>query len=100
LVKRWGEWLRKWFKLLEEGDKKELAAKMKKVSPKYVPREWMLIEAYKTAEKDDYTLLKELYNLFLKPYDEQSPEMEEKYFRKAPLCTVQGQGAAGQCFMT
>ena len=43
---------------------------MKKVNPKYIPREWMLIEAYTQADKKNYDSLFELYNLFLNPYDE------------------------------
>ena len=52
--------------------------KMRAVSPKYVPREWMLVDAYKHAEKGDYSLLKELEVLFRTPYDEQSLENENK----------------------
>jgi len=44
---------------------------MKKANPKYVPREFMLKEAYENAEeKGNYKIVHELYNLFLKPYDE------------------------------
>ena len=43
---------------------------MKLVNPKYIPREWMLKEAYTKADKGDYSIIIELYKLFLKPYDE------------------------------
>ena len=43
---------------------------MKKVNPKYIPREWMLKEAYTQAEKGSYATIHELYKLFLNPYDE------------------------------
>jgi len=42
---------------------------------RYVPREWMLVDAYTAANRGDYTEIKALHNLFKKPYDEQ-PELE------------------------
>ena len=42
---------------------------------RYVPREWMLVDAYTAANRGDYSEIKALHNLFKKPYDEQ-PEME------------------------
>jgi uncharacterized protein YdiU (UPF0061 family) len=54
---------------------------MKKVSPKYIPREWMLIEAYSAAERWEVEPLKRLQKLFEHPYDEQ-PEYESQYYRK------------------
>jgi len=56
---------------------------MRRASPKYVPREWMLVEAYDKASHGDYTSVRELYQLFLRPYDEQ-PEYEQRYYRRAP----------------
>jgi len=58
-------------------------ADMRSVSPKYVPREWMLVEAYEAAEAGDYGPIAELQRLFANPYDEQ-PEMEERFDRKTP----------------
>jgi uncharacterized protein YdiU (UPF0061 family) len=57
------------------------SVEMRKVSPKYVPREWMLIEAYTAAEKWDLEPLKRLQKVFEHPYDEQ-PEYEAQYYRK------------------
>ena len=42
---------------------------------RYVPREWMLVDAYTAANRGDYSEIKALHNLFKKPYDEQ-PELE------------------------
>ena len=41
--------------------------------PRYVPREWILVEAYEKAAEGDYSLVKELLELFRRPYDEQPP---------------------------
>ena len=62
----------------------EAAATMRGANPKYIPREWMLVEAYVAAEKKDHSPLNTLYALFKRPYEEQ-PEMEEKYFRLNPV---------------
>lgn len=77
----------------------ETSTNMRKISPKYIPREWMLVRTYTDAMKGDYGLLKELYELFLNPYDEQ-PEYEEKYYKKAPIEVYEGFGLGGTAFMT
>mmetsp|Transcript_117135 Transcript_117135/g.229744 ORF Transcript_117135/g.229744 Transcript_117135/m.229744 type:complete len:112 (+) Transcript_117135:2-337(+) len=83
----WVKWLRDWRGALsseEDGGGLSKAAKrMRKVNPKYIPREWMLVEAYEKAAHGDYTMVHELYQLFLHPYDEQ-PDFEAKYYRLAP----------------
>ena len=48
-----------------------------------MPREWMLAEAYKAAEKGDFSALHRLQGIFRRPYDEQ-PEHEASYYRRAP----------------
>ncbi|MNN99976.1 hypothetical protein D3C81_2197600 [compost metagenome] len=57
---------------------------MKAVNPKYTLREWLLVPAYQQASKGDYTLIHELQEVMTHPYDEQSKEMEEKYYRPKP----------------
>lgn len=83
LLNRWENWLDKWKSLIEPSD--ELSAKMKKVNPKYTLREWILVPAYKKAEKGDYSLIKELEEIMNNPYDEQTKEIEEKYYKKKPI---------------
>ncbi|MDT0558917.1 YdiU family protein [Ichthyenterobacterium sp. W332] len=56
--------------------------KMNSVNPKYIFRNYMAQLAIDDAEKGDYTLIDELFNLLKKPYDEQ-PE-NEKWFAKRP----------------
>lgn len=85
----WCNLLREWIRLLLNeinGNFSELSNRsieMKKVSPKYIPREWMLVEAYKQAEKWNLIPLKTLQDLFEHPYDEQ-PQYEAIYYRKMP----------------
>lgn len=56
--------------------------KMKSVNPKYVLRNYMAQLAIDDAEKNDYRLLDELYQLLTNPYAEQ-PNME-KWYAKRP----------------
>lgn len=48
----WVQWLRRWLRAQEGegGGGAEAARRMRLVSPKYIPREWMLAEAYTGAE--------------------------------------------------
>src|SRR4051812_47669206 len=85
---RWTKWLGKWAMAIRiknvdpDGVRKvqysiidyltKKAAKlMKQVSPKYIPREWMLVTAYERVNIGDFSILKELKTLFSQPYDEQ-----------------------------
>ena len=83
-----GEW-REWFaayarRLAADGRPDgERSAEIRRTSPKYTPREWMLAEAYRAAEKSDFGPLEELAALFRAPFDEH-PELEAKYYRRAP----------------
>ena len=70
---------------------------MNAVNPKYVPREWMLVKAYKDAENRDHAELHRLHELFKRPYDEQ-PEAEARYFVRSPEGVWKGK--AGQTEMS
>ena len=56
---------------------------MRETNPKYVLRNWMAQLAIDAAEKGDFNVADELYDLLKLPYDEQ-PEYEEKWFQKRP----------------
>ena len=60
----------------------ERKEKMNAVNPKYVLRNYMSQLAIDDANKGDYKLIDELFQLLKKPYDEQ-PE-NEKWFAKRP----------------
>ena len=58
---------------------------MRAENPKYILREWMLVEAYTAAkERGDFTLTHELFDLTAAPYAEGSDAMAAKYYRRAP----------------
>jgi uncharacterized protein YdiU (UPF0061 family) len=69
--------------LIAEGvDEAERAGAMKSVNPKYVLRNYMAQLAIDEAEKGNNSLVIELYDLLLNPYEEQ-PAME-KWYAKRP----------------
>lgn len=84
LTQQWSTWLEKWQSQLADDDTAELSQKMKQVNPKYTWREWLVVPAYEQAKQGDYTLLRELQSVLARPYDEQSPQVEEKYYRLRP----------------
>lgn len=88
----WPAWLGEYAaRLHAEGrPEAERQAEMRAVSPKYVPREWMLAEAYTAAEQGDHAPLEELRRLFAAPFDEH-PEMAERFYRRTPL-DLRGKG--------
>ena len=57
---------------------------MKLTNPKYTWREWLIAPAYQQAEEGNYSLVKELQEVLSHPYDEQSKEIEDKYYRLKP----------------
>eukprot|EP00929_Paragymnodinium_shiwhaense_P061704 TRINITY_DN30843_c0_g1_i1.p1 TRINITY_DN30843_c0_g1~~TRINITY_DN30843_c0_g1_i1.p1 ORF type:complete len:694 (-),score=107.48 TRINITY_DN30843_c0_g1_i1:163-2244(-) len=86
----WLQWLNRWLALLRAGAADATTASditpgqlMRQTSPKYVPREWMLVNAYGAAEQGNLLPLLELQELFTHPFDEQ-PQHEEFYYRRAP----------------
>ena len=72
-------WVREWLGRLDSDANDRVAAcsSMRAVSPKYVPREWMLIEAYSAAAEGDDSVAQTLHDLFKTPYDE-VPEHESR----------------------
>ncbi len=82
---QWGNWLQRWRdNITRDGDLKVISAKMKRINPKYTWREWLIAPAYEKAEEGDYSLIKELQDVFSNPYDEQSSQIEMKYDRLKP----------------
>ncbi|WP_292758227.1 protein adenylyltransferase SelO [Methylophaga sp. UBA2689] len=89
---RWSEWLTKWKALIVKANTtdthpfshEELSIQMKRVNPKYSLREWLVVPAYQQAKEGDYSLIRELQEVMTNPYDEQSKEVEEKFYRLKP----------------
>lgn len=80
----WQKWFSVYLKRLqsEEISDQERAVKMNKINPKYVLRNYMSQVAIDAADKGDYTLIDELFQLLKNPYEEQ-PAFE-KWFTKRP----------------
>ena len=76
----WNDWLNKWWSRVSGKPSQE---KMRRVNPKYVLRNWMAQLAIDAAEKEDYSVAIELYELMKSPYDDQ-PEYDDKWFKKRP----------------
>ena len=88
---RWSAWLEKWRALISEAGNgspprthEEISRQMKLVNPKYILREWIVRPAYQQATMGDYSLIRELQDIMAQPYDEQSKDVEEKYYRQKP----------------
>lgn len=82
---KWNAWFQTWRALATaDNDQASLSAQMKRVNPKYTWREWLIVPAYQQAEEGDYTLIHQLQEVLAAPYDEQSKEIEEQYYRLRP----------------
>ncbi|MDV7140137.1 YdiU family protein [Maribacter sp. TH_r10] len=82
--RQWKEWFSAYrvrLKLEGKNDVERVAG-MNAVNPKYVLRNYMAQLAIDAADKGDYTILDELFNLLKKPYDEQP--YSGKWFAKRP----------------
>ena len=62
LARRWRAWLERWRNHEPDGEG------MDAVNPVFVPREWMLVEAYEAAERGDGSLVDRLQAVFARPY--------------------------------
>ncbi|MFV9549986.1 protein adenylyltransferase SelO [Algibacter sp. PT7-4] len=84
IEKRWNNWFEKYAKRLGKeslsiNDRKQ---KMNTINPKFVLRNYMAQLAIDDANKGNYKLINELFNMLKKPYAEQ-PE-NKKWFAKRP----------------
>ncbi len=82
--KQWVEWFKFYASRLqlESISFEEKKERMNQVNPKYVLRNYMAQLAIEAADKGDYTVIDELFNLLKKPYDEQAEH--QKWFAKRP----------------
>lgn len=80
----WEMWFANYSEIIEKEkhSKEGRSKKMKSINPKYVLRNYMAQLAIDEAEKGNNDLVDELYQLLLKPYDDQ-PE-KEKWYAKRP----------------
>mmetsp|Transcript_44560 Transcript_44560/g.72670 ORF Transcript_44560/g.72670 Transcript_44560/m.72670 type:complete len:628 (+) Transcript_44560:259-2142(+) len=99
------QWLREWLQTLQKqglANGPEVATAMRHTNPKYVPREWMLVQAYDRANFTDNSMVEELHELFADPYglEPDTKGFEAKYYRKAPAETYEGVGVGGSSYMS
>ena len=80
----WEAWFISYSKRLtiEHTSYEDRVEKMNQINPKYVLRNYMAQLAIDAADKGDYQLIDELFQLLKKPYDEQPDS--EKWFVKRP----------------
>ena len=91
----WIEWSKLYtarLKQLGETDEQR-SARMKKVNPKYVPRNYLAQNASLAAEKGDFSVLDRLMRVLKRPYDEQPGEEDlaqkrPEWARNAPGCSA------------
>ncbi|MBE9172917.1 YdiU family protein [Cyanobium sp. LEGE 06143] len=85
LDQQWQAWLQRWRDHVgNDRDPVEVSAQMKQVNPKYTWREWLIVPAYEQAMQGDYALVRELQDILSHPYEEQSQEVEARYYRLKP----------------
>jgi uncharacterized protein YdiU (UPF0061 family) len=84
IVNQWKKWFKNYANRLqlEKCDDENRKIKMNLVNPKYVLRNYMAQLAIDAADKGEYNVLNELFQLLKRPYDEQ-PE-HTKWFVKRP----------------
>ncbi|MFV5691724.1 protein adenylyltransferase SelO [Flavobacterium sp. LT1R49] len=84
ILKDWHEWFENYKtrineEILSDSERKE---QMNSINPKYVLRNYMAQLCIEDADKGNYSLLNELFEMLKKPYDEQSNF--QKWFTKRP----------------
>eukprot|EP00747_Dinoflagellata_sp_TGD_P218799 gnl/TRDRNA2_/TRDRNA2_91000_c0_seq2.p1 gnl/TRDRNA2_/TRDRNA2_91000_c0~~gnl/TRDRNA2_/TRDRNA2_91000_c0_seq2.p1 ORF type:complete len:594 (-),score=85.48 gnl/TRDRNA2_/TRDRNA2_91000_c0_seq2:170-1873(-) len=94
LEREWANWIRTWLRqLAKEGVLDGSGERMNQINPKYILREYMLVEAYNKANEGDYQFVNDLYELIQNPYDEQ-PKFEERFYRRAPDSALAERGTS------
>ena len=82
---QWTQWLQRWRNRISEGgDLKATSEAMKRVNPKVTWREWLVAPAYEQAAQGDFSLVRELQEVFSHPYEDLSPELTATYDRLKP----------------
>jgi len=96
LRREWIGWIEQWREALKAADKdcENVHEQMRTTNPKFVLREWMLVDAYSAASIGDESVLQELYELIQVPYEEGSPEQVRQYYRRAPEKALTAGGTA------
>lgn len=90
IVSQWNSWLSSWHAALTEEGRpvEQVSAEMKKLNPRVIPKEFLVVPAYKKAMKqpfadENFDLVRELYDVFTRPYDDVAGD--DKYSQKTPI---------------
>jgi uncharacterized protein YdiU (UPF0061 family) len=82
---QWTLWLQRWReRITAAGDISETADAMNRVNPAITWREWLITPAYEKAAEGDFSLVRELQEVFRHPYDAPSAEVAAKVDRLKP----------------
>ncbi|MCP9800246.1 YdiU family protein [Synechococcus sp. RedBA-s] len=82
---QWTQWLQRWrHQVTISGDLSATSAAMKRVNPAVTWREWLIAPAYEQAAQGDYSLVRELQEVFSHPYAALPAELEATYDRLKP----------------
>jgi uncharacterized protein YdiU (UPF0061 family) len=80
------DWIQQWRNVVVVKSKEDdgvVYERMRLANPKYVLREWMLVEAYEAAAEGNEDIIKEMNELIQTPYDEGTSKQELLYYRRA-----------------
>ena len=102
LRESWYQWMQQWRDALAQSNSNttttdDVYERMRTMNPKYVLREWMLVEAYQRAERGDEAELHALHELVQHPYEPGTAIEQERYYRRAP---EEALTAGGTAFMS
>ena len=86
------EWIHLWRDMLI--GQVDVAENMRMVNPKYILREWMMVEAYKQAQTGNLETLQDLYEVIQSPYDEGTLVQQEEYYCRANEADLTKAGTA------
>ncbi|NRA65994.1 MAG: YdiU family protein [Pseudobacteriovorax sp.] len=92
---QWTQWLETWQSHLRGHQSKgldDISRLMKQSNPKYTWREWLIAPAYQRAKEGDYQPIKELQEVLTRPYDEQSEDIEDRYYKLRPQAFFEAGG--------
>jgi serine/tyrosine/threonine adenylyltransferase len=96
--RKFEDWLAQWMSELESSGSLATAAdRMLRTNPKFVLREWMLVDAYTGAQRGEEAELFNLHSLIQRPYDEGSEYETSRYYRRA---SDESLAAGGTAFMS
>jgi uncharacterized protein YdiU (UPF0061 family) len=82
---RWLTWIEQWRVALDAcgSDTDIIFEQMRTTNPKFVLREWMLVDAYTRAAAGDESDMKKLFELIQRPYDEGTEDEKNRFYRRA-----------------